>query len=322
VKKSASLLALLLLLVSVVSVSLPQLEVAKAEGTIYIRADGSVEGTDSILQDGNVYTFTGNIVNQSIIVEKDDIMVDGAGYTLEGDGKISAIWLENRRNVTIKNMQITHLGEGIRVMGYCENNAIIGNNITDIGHKTDTGNAIWITFGASNTTISGNNITGNRVGIFVYMSGGTIISENCIASNAQGIWISGTSNHIIRNNITNNNVGVSVDFDTNIIHHNNFVNNTVQAKVNEGASPVNSWDDGVTGNHWSSYNGTDNDGDGIGDTPYIINDNNQDNYPIVNPTIIPEFPSWASLVVMVVAVMAVAVIYRRVLNKPDGGRRG
>ena len=315
VKKSASLLVLLLL-VSVVMVSLPQMEVAKAEGTIYIRADGSVEGIDSILRDGNVYTFTDNIVNQSIIVEKDDIVVDGAGYTIEGDGKKSAIWLENRRNVTIKNMQITHLGEGIRIMGNCENNAIIGNNITDIGHET-AANGIWITFGASDTTISGNNITNNYVGIFVYMSGGTIISENCIASNGLGVWISGTSNHIIRNNITNNNVGVSVDIEGNIIHHNNFVNNRVQAKVNDGSSTVNSWDNGYPsgGNYWSNYNGTDNDGDGVGDTPYIINEDNQDNYPLVNPTIIPEFPSWIILPLFLVVTLVVT-LYRKRLVKP------
>jgi parallel beta-helix repeat protein len=311
-KKSASALVLLLFL-SVVMASLSQIGMVKAEDTIYIRADGTVEGTDRILRDGNVYTFTGNIVNQSIIVEKDDIAVDGAGYTLEGDGKISAIWLENRRNVTIKNMQIMHFGEGIRIMGNCENNAIIGNNITDVGHET-AANGIWLTFGASDTTISGNNITNNYVGIFVYMSGGTIISENCIAANGLGIWISGTSNHIIRNNITDNNVGVSVDFDNNIIRHNNFVNNTVQAKVNEGASPVNSWDDGAKGNHWSSYNGTDNDGDGIGDTPYIIDENNQDNYPLVNLAIIPESPSWATLPLLLTATLLV-ILYRQKLTK-------
>jgi parallel beta-helix repeat protein len=315
-RKSASMLSLLLM-VSVVLVSFPQIGVVKAEGTIYIRADGSVEGIDSILIDGNVYTFTDDIVNQSLIVEKDGVVVDGAGYTLEGDGKISAIWLENRRNVTIKNMQITHLGEGIRIMGNCENNAIIGNNITDIGHET-AANGIWITFGASDTTISGNNITNNYVGIFVYMSGGTIISENCIAANGLGIWISGSSNHIIRNNITNNDVGVSVDIDDNSIHHNNFVNNTVQAKVNDRSSPVNSWDNGYQsgGNYWSNYNGRDNDGDGIGDTPYIIIDeNNQDNYPLVNPAIIPEFPS-LMILPLFLTVTLVVTLYRKRLAKP------
>jgi hypothetical protein len=76
----------------------------------------------------------------------------------------------------------------------------------------------------------------------------------------------------------------------NTIYHNNFVNNTVQAEVGEASSVVNIWDDGYPsgGNYWNNYNGTDNDGDGIGDTPYILNENNQDNYPLVNPTIIPE----------------------------------
>ena len=107
-KKSPSLLVLLLFL-SVVLVSFPQIGVVKSQdSSIFIRADGTVEGTDKIQQNGNVYTFTDNIVNQSIIVEKDSIVVDGAGYILEGDGKISGIWLEHRVNLTIKNIHLTH----------------------------------------------------------------------------------------------------------------------------------------------------------------------------------------------------------------------
>ena len=52
------------------------------------------------------------------------------------------------------------------------------------------------------------------------------------------------------------------------------------------ALSVNIWDNGFEGNYWDNYNGTDGDGNGIGDTPYIINENNQDNYPLVN--VIPE----------------------------------
>ena len=55
-KKSVSLLVLLLL-TSVVLVSFPQIMVAKAQDTIYIRADGSVEGTDKIQREGNIYTY-------------------------------------------------------------------------------------------------------------------------------------------------------------------------------------------------------------------------------------------------------------------------
>jgi hypothetical protein len=63
-------------------VSIPQIEVVKAESTVYIRADGSVEGTDKILQDGNVYAFTENI-NGSVVVERDNIVIDGAGFILQ-----------------------------------------------------------------------------------------------------------------------------------------------------------------------------------------------------------------------------------------------
>jgi len=43
----------------------------------------------------------------------------------------------------------------------------------------------------------------------------------------------------------------------------------------------NAWDNGFQGNYWSNYTGKDNDGDGIGDTPHLIDENNQDNFPLM-----------------------------------------
>jgi hypothetical protein len=60
VRKSAFLLVLLLLVFSVL-VTFSQIRTVKAENTIYIRADGTVEGTDKIQREGNAYTFTGDI---------------------------------------------------------------------------------------------------------------------------------------------------------------------------------------------------------------------------------------------------------------------
>jgi len=43
---------------------------------------------------------------------------------------------------------------------------------------------------------------------------------------------------------------------------------------------------------------------------------------IIGTTAILEFPSWTPLLIMLVAVIAVAVIYRSILNKPNEGRKG
>jgi hypothetical protein len=71
--------------------------------------------------------------------------------------------------------------------------------------------------------------------------------------------------------------------DSNNIYHNNFVNSVYQQVSSDGRPNV--WDDGYPsgGNCWGDYKGVDIDGDGIGDTPYFIDTNNQDNYPLRSP---------------------------------------
>jgi hypothetical protein len=46
-------------------------------------------------------------------------------------------------------------------------------------------------------------------------------------------------------------------------------------------SGKNIWDDGSIGNYWSDYDGRDDNGDGVGDSPYIIDENNRDKYPLI-----------------------------------------
>jgi hypothetical protein len=68
---------------------------------------------------------------------------------------------------------------------------------------------------------------------------------------------------------------------TNTFYHNNFQNaHWLQTDPNFTKSK---WDNGQTGNYWSNYNGTDTNNDNVGDTPHIIDLNNKDNYPLINP---------------------------------------
>jgi hypothetical protein len=103
--------------------------------------------------------------------------------------------------------------------------------------------------------------------------------------------ITSAENQIFSNNIISNyEGGIFLDMcecggEFNKIHHNNLVNNGVNQAYEMGG-PRNIWDDGYPsgGNYWSDYNGTDNNGDGIGDIPYDIPGGfNKDNYPLMEP---------------------------------------
>jgi len=105
---------------------------------------------------------------------------------------------------------------------------------------------------------------GNYSGIYLYSSFYNTISGNIIMANHYGIDLSWSSN--------------------NIIYLNDFIDNTQHAYIGTSGY-ANFWDDGYPsgGNYWSDYTGVDADGDGIGDTPYVIDADNQDRYPLMNP---------------------------------------
>ena len=85
-----------------------------------------------------------------------------------------------------------------------------------------------------------------------------------------------------------------------MIFHNNLINNTNQIRLSHSNE---TWDDCYPsgGNYWSDYTGIDEysglnqdepGSDGIGDTPYIIDENNQDNYPLMAPIYTFDAGTW------------------------------
>ncbi|MCW4009548.1 MAG: hypothetical protein NWF05_02875 [Candidatus Bathyarchaeota archaeon] len=138
-------------------------------------------------------------------------------------------------------------------------------------------------------------------------SSNNTLKRNVLASNEDGIQLQGACsyNTVLENNFTQTTHGVLVSNNVmnNTFYQNNFNNNTQQASGVYSSEAMNTWDNGYQGNYWSNYNGTDENHDGIGDTPFgvfkrqIINNNDpnstqyvnieQDNYPLMTPFSLP-----------------------------------
>ncbi|RCV65421.1 CASH domain-containing protein [Methanophagales archaeon] len=128
--------------------------------------------------------------------------------------------------------------------------------------------------------------------ILVTVDSATISGLTC-QKGSQGIELMKSCNNIIANNIASkNNAGIYFESsDNNRIYLNNFITNTVNANSLSSSNIWNSSSEiaygynGSTytkylGNYWDDYEGSDVDGDGIGDTPYsLISD--KDNYPLI-----------------------------------------
>jgi len=169
----------------------------------------------------------------------------------------------------------------------------------------------------NNSCVEQANIFNNWMGIFLVCSSNNLIDNNIIADNEDGLCLMGlvehfhgeyvptTENFVVGNTFQNNIWGIDTIFEStfnNRIYHNNFVNSTRRHTVVRFRSK-NIWDNGYPsgGNYWSDYvgvdvkNGSNQDlpgSDGIGDTPYIIDADNRDRYPLMFPFGAPPSPTY------------------------------
>jgi parallel beta-helix repeat protein len=232
----------------------------------------------------------------------------------EADHSISdagQVILVSCNRIRVENLNLSKTSVGIQLLK-TNDSVITGNNITanngdgiglyDSSNNSITGNNItantWYgirLYDSSNNSITGNNIANNGDGIGVYdSSNNSITGNNITANNRYGIRLYDSSNNsITQNNINRNGNGIYLERSlNNKIYHNNFKDNAQQAYIQSGS--INTWDNGYPsgGNYWSDYSGVDfnigpyqneTGSDGIGDTPYTIDANNQDRYPLMAP---------------------------------------
>jgi len=184
--------ALALIIISIFFIS-PVIEMnlafAQFLGSVYINPDGSVTGTSKIQRNENIYTLTGNI-SGGIQVQKSNIIIDGTGYAVEGNGDGRGIDLSNGRgqdpsrpeinNVTIKNLKILNFYYGVDNVN-TNNNTFIGNYIENCQ------SSFWI-IGSLNNVITYN--TMNNASISINYAGSNNITKNNFINCWVMVWLS------------------------------------------------------------------------------------------------------------------------------------
>ena len=239
---------------------------------------------------------TSNTVNGKPVYywvnEQDRQVPSDAGY----------VGIVNSTNIIVTDLTLTDNSGGV-IFAFTDNSTIENVNATN--------NVYGIYLYRSNyNTVIGNMLTNNIDGIYLWVGNRNTIAENMLTNNDHGLhlWYEAYNNTIAENMFRNNKRGVELGeiCSNNSIYHNNFVNNTVQASTSHTCALPNVWgcDYPSGGNYWSDYNGSDNfwginqdlkGCDMMGDTPYFLDENNTDKYPLIMPWVpskpaITEFP--------------------------------
>jgi hypothetical protein len=232
--------------------------------SITVLRDGSiVPETEFIKQVGNVYMLRYDMAKEYVVkINCSNIVFDGQGHCINGSMNFiyggasqnyysSGIYLEDVSNVTIRNVTICSFTKPCIHIYRCSKISVAGVRTDDICIEESSYNVI----------------------------------SNCSTAidSGSGLLIrSGSNNRIFRNSLA-----LQVDSSNNMIYENNIAVSSVGLPT-VGWGATNSWDTGAVGNYWSDYSGVDSNGNGIGDTPYVIDANNKDNYPLADKVVIPE----------------------------------
>ncbi|AAM05893.1 TPA: PGF-pre-PGF domain-containing protein [Methanosarcina acetivorans] len=204
-------------------------------------------------------TFTGNLANDNF-----------EGIYLEASDNNRLI--NNYASENIYGLDLT----------FSSNNTL-DTNTADLNYY---GLSMWV---SENSSVNESNAGSNLIGILLWMSEYNNLSNNTVLDNIYGFYLMDDStgsgdkirpnaNTLVSNVVANNDGGILIDESYGNLIYRNYFNNT----ENVEDEYLNTWNSSEIGNYWSDYEGQDSNGDGIGDTPYVISNytGSQDYLPV------------------------------------------
>jgi parallel beta-helix repeat protein len=235
---------------------------------MYSSNNNSITGNTFVNDGLSVCSSYHNAVGDNTVNGKPLVYLeDASDYKVEDAGQVILV---NCDNITVKNLDLSNTSGGI-ALWKTENSKISNNTVCN----NDEGIAL---FSSSNNTITDNNISNNGCSIYLYSSSNnnTITGNNVSNNNDEGIdlWYS-SNNKIYFNNLINNTDNVDSHKSTNIWNSPLEITYTYDGTTYES----------YLGNSWDDYRGIDAEGDGIGDTHYSIDseEDGSDDYPLMKP---------------------------------------
>jgi len=198
--------------------------------------------TDKIVEDAG----------QVILINCEDVTIRNLDLSHTSTG----IQVRHSRNITINENILSYNAHGISVVE--SQYVTIEDNI--INDNRGAGVGIYHTFVEKNEILN-NTIINNGKGIYIWncLSGETIIKNNEISSNENGLEICSMSCVISWNNICDNSeYGIEITSSGgNMIYANNLEDNNVHAYFEYFRERgTNKWNLGDIGNYWDDWSGT------------------------------------------------------------------
>lgn len=261
-----------------------------------------------LLGEGNTLQATAEYnTNSGITIEGSGVTVENVtiiqyyvGIDIKGSSnKISGniisaydngINVEGQYNIITENQISNCGGSGIEL-----SNSM--NNINANTINCNNGCCITVDSGGSSNTISGNLLISGTFDIEMYGNSNNVVG-NTLTGGSHGIifYDPANANTIDKNDIISNYEGIGLDEQINTFFLNNLINNTYDVRLHIFSDPyapysMNVFDNGSVGNYWGDYtakypNAIETGNTGIYNTPYVIDGNITDKYPLTTPYIV------------------------------------